>query len=73
MIVLPDVRRFTAASGNKANPARPWTVVCAARLSSWVLSSPSCANGAAITNQNTVIYVLINPRALQRLRQRKAN
>lgn len=33
---------------------------------------PKLRNGAAITNQNTLIYVLINVRALQRVRAHKA-
>jgi hypothetical protein len=36
------------------------------------IERPKLRNGAAITNQNTLIYVLLNLRALQRVRQRKA-
>ncbi len=37
------------------------------------IERPKLRNRAAITNQNTLIYVLINLRALQRLRQRTAS
>jgi len=37
------------------------------------IERPRIRNGAAIANQNTLIYVLINLRALQRVRQKKAN
>jgi hypothetical protein len=36
------------------------------------IERPRLRNGQAIANQNTMIYVLINLRALQRVRQRKA-
>jgi hypothetical protein len=36
------------------------------------IERPKLRNGAAIANQNTLIYVLLNLRALQRVRQRKA-
>jgi len=36
------------------------------------IERPKIRNGAAIANQNTLIYVLINLRALQRVRQKKA-
>jgi hypothetical protein len=36
------------------------------------IERPKLRNGKAIANQNTLIYVLINLRALQRLRHRKA-
>lgn len=36
------------------------------------IERPRLRNGRAIANQNTLIYVLINLRALHRLRQRKA-
>ena len=36
------------------------------------IERPKLRNGAAITNQNSLIYVLLNLRALQRVRQRKA-
>jgi hypothetical protein len=36
------------------------------------IERPRLRNGQAITNQNTLIYILINLRALQRIRQRKA-
>jgi hypothetical protein len=36
------------------------------------IERPRLRNGQAIANQNTLIYVLINLRALQRIRQRKA-
>jgi hypothetical protein len=36
------------------------------------IERPKLRNQAAITNQNTLIYVLLNLRALQRIRQRKA-
>jgi hypothetical protein len=35
------------------------------------IERPKLRNGAAITNQNTLIYVLINLRALQRMRKRQ--
>jgi hypothetical protein len=35
------------------------------------IERPKLRNQAAITNQNTLIYVLLNLRALQRVRQRK--
>lgn len=37
------------------------------------IERPKLRNHAAITNQNTLIYVLINLRALQRLRQRRSD
>jgi len=37
------------------------------------IERPKLRNGTAITNLNTLIYVLINLRALHRIRQRKAN
>ena len=37
------------------------------------IERPKLRNRAAITNQNTLIYVLINLRALQRLRQRRSD
>lgn len=37
------------------------------------IERPKIRNGLAITNQNTLIYVLINLRALQRIRQHKAD
>jgi hypothetical protein len=37
------------------------------------IERPKLRNGAAIANQNTLIYVLLNLRALQRVRQRKAD
>jgi len=37
------------------------------------IERPRLRNGAAIANQNTLIYVLINLRALQRVRQKKAD
>ena len=36
------------------------------------IERPRLRNGQAITNQNTLIYVLINLRALQRVRRQKA-
>ena len=36
------------------------------------IERPKLRNGQAITNQNTLIYLLINLRALQRIRTRKA-
>jgi hypothetical protein len=36
------------------------------------IERPKLRNGRAIANQNTLIYVLINLRALQRIRERKA-
>jgi hypothetical protein len=36
------------------------------------IETPNLRNGGAITNQNTLIYVLINLRALHRVRQQKA-
>jgi hypothetical protein len=36
------------------------------------IQAPKLRNGCSITNQNTLIYVLINLRALQRLRERQA-
>jgi hypothetical protein len=36
------------------------------------IERPKLRNGQAIANLNTLIYVLINLRALQRIRQRKA-
>jgi hypothetical protein len=36
------------------------------------IERPKLRNGTAIANQNTLIYVLLNLRALQRVRQRKA-
>ena len=36
------------------------------------IERPKLRNGAAIANQNTLIYVLLNLRALQRVRQHKA-
>jgi hypothetical protein len=36
------------------------------------IERPKLRNGRAIANQNTLIYVLINLRALQRVRTRKA-
>jgi hypothetical protein len=35
------------------------------------IERPKLRNGQAITNQNTLIYILINLRALQRIRERK--
>ncbi len=35
------------------------------------IERPHLRNGAAIANQNTLIYVLINLRTLQRIRQHK--
>ncbi len=35
------------------------------------IERPHLRNGAAIANQNTLIYVLINLRFLQRLKQRR--
>jgi hypothetical protein len=37
------------------------------------IERPKLRNGAAITNQNTLTYVLLNLRALQRVRQQKLN
>jgi hypothetical protein len=37
------------------------------------IERPKLRNGTAIANQNTLIYVLLNLRALQRVRQRKAD
>ena len=37
------------------------------------IERPKLRNGAAITNRNTLIYVLLNLRALQRVRQQKLN
>ena len=37
------------------------------------IERPKLRNGAAIANQNTLIYVLINLRALWRVRQQKLN
>lgn len=37
------------------------------------IERPKLRNQQAIVNQNTLIYVLINPRALHRVRQRKAS
>ena len=37
------------------------------------IERPKLRNGQAIANQNTLIYVLINLRALQRVRQKKAS
>jgi hypothetical protein len=37
------------------------------------IERPKLRNGAAIANLNTLIYVLINLRALQRVRERKRN
>jgi hypothetical protein len=36
------------------------------------IERPKLRNGQAITNQNTLIYVLINLRALHRVRRQKA-
>jgi len=36
------------------------------------IERPRLRNGQAIANQNTLIYILINLRALQRLHQRKS-
>ena len=36
------------------------------------IERPKLRNGRAITNQNTLIYVIINLRALRRVRERKA-
>ena len=36
------------------------------------IERPKLRNGQAIANLNTLIYVLINLRGLQRIRQRKA-
>ncbi len=36
------------------------------------IERPKIRNGQAITNLNTLIYILINLRTLQRIRQRKA-
>jgi hypothetical protein len=37
------------------------------------IERPKLRNGKAIANQNTLIYVLINLRALHRVRRRKYN
>ncbi len=37
------------------------------------IERPKLRNGQAIANQNTLIYVLINLRALQRVRHKKAS
>jgi hypothetical protein len=37
------------------------------------IERPKLRNGQSITNQNTLIYILINLRALQRIRQKKAS
>ena len=37
------------------------------------IERPRLRNGQAIANQNTLIYVLINLRALHRARQKKAD